>query len=110
MIICEKIVLICSFINIFNCIPNNSNNNRDIKLEEVNDSNNTNSNIKSINDFNNEEEYDNYLIQENLQCIICFNPLINNVKDLNCGHKYHNKCLNRWKKYKKQCPLCQIKI
>lgn len=47
------------------------------------------------------------------ECSVC---LINlemegsGVKVLECGHKFHNNCINRWKREKKTCPICRTDI
>ena len=139
MILCEKIASICNIINQKLCCyddENNRENNRANNIENYRaeniekiranyraknrakdrakdrekDRENDKKEIRSINDFNTEDQYDNYLIENDLLCIICFSPLLNNVKNLRCHHKYHIKCLNEWKKYKKKCPICKINI
>ena len=32
------------------------------------------------------------------------------IINLNCGHKFHVGCLNKWKGFEKECPLCLEKI
>ena len=67
------------------------------------------------------------IVNEN--CVIClenFNknkekneglktPLLNYSEDtqiinLNCGHKFHVSCINKWKEIEKECPLCLEKV
>jgi hypothetical protein len=44
------------------------------------------------------------------ECIICFEPLENNIAILKCNHKYHFDCITNWINRKKSltkfCPLC----
>ena len=68
----------------------------------------------------------NAVVNEN--CVICLEnfdkngreeglntPLLNlseetQIINLNCGHKFHVGCLNKWKGFEKECPLCLEKI
>ena len=45
---------------------------------------------------------------ENNECIICLEKMIKgeHIKILNCGHIYHEKCINEWYKKVKECPIC----
>lgn len=45
---------------------------------------------------------------ENNECIICLERMNigEKIKILNCGHMYHNECINEWFKRKRECPLC----
>jgi hypothetical protein len=134
MILCEKIASICNIINQKLCCYDDENNRvnyranyrsknrtktrendrendkKDRAKDREKDRENDKKEIRSINDFNTEDQYDNYLIENDLLCIICFEPLLNNVKNLRCHHKYHIKCLNEWRKYKKKCPVCKINV
>lgn len=116
--LCENIIHIYNIIyeKIFNNNDTNLKNDTD-KSREKNANKNREKNIKKDNeiiktesDFKSQNDYDNYLIQNDLLCIICFSPLLNDIKYLNCCHKYHKKCLNKWKKYKKVCPICKTNI
>ena len=44
-------------------------------------------------------------------CIICLEPLKNNIAKLSCGHKYHFDCISEWinkkKDLRKICPICR---
>lgn len=70
----------------------------------------------------------NKIVKEvfNESCIICLNDfkkeqeksenekeakiLEEHVVVLNCGHKYHRDCLQKWRKENKKCPLCRREI
>ncbi len=46
------------------------------------------------------------------QCSVCFSCMnTNNTRKLNCGHEFHNKCLDRWKLSCRgpdpTCPMCR---
>lgn len=45
------------------------------------------------------------------ECIICLEPLNNNITKLSCGHKYHFDCISKWINKKndliKICPICR---
>ena len=45
---------------------------------------------------------------ENNECIICLENMKtgDKIKILECGHIYHNECINDWFKRKKECPVC----
>ena len=45
---------------------------------------------------------------DNNECIICLDNMIKNdhINMLDCGHMYHNKCINEWFAVKKECPIC----
>ena len=32
------------------------------------------------------------------------------VSTLDCGHKFHKKCIDDWSKKEQSCPLCRAKI
>ena len=32
------------------------------------------------------------------------------ISKLGCGHKFHKKCINLWKKKNGKCPLCRMKL
>lgn len=129
MLLCETVALVCILIYQKIFCPNNQTdnkiieNNRKNNLERIRENREKRekerekremekrlSKLKSKKDFNSEDEYDNYMIENDLLCIICFSPLIKNTTNLKCGHNYHNKCLNQWKKYSKSCPICKSKI
>lgn len=40
-------------------------------------------------------------------CSICLCEIYDdNTQITKCGHKFHNKCINTWKKYRNTCPNC----
>lgn len=41
------------------------------------------------------------------ECIICFCDNVTRWKYLNCGHKFHKKCINKWLSKNEKCPLCR---
>ena len=61
--------------------------------------------INSYQSFKYEPEKD----AESLNCAVCIDALVvgSMVKGLQCGHKFHPKCINEWLKIKLQCPLCK---
>lgn len=41
-------------------------------------------------------------------CSICYNKIEkNSEKMLDCGHKYHECCIDTWLKESKTCPICR---
>lgn len=43
------------------------------------------------------------------RCSICYEYLrsFQIVRELNCGHKFHQKCVDKWFENKDTCPLCR---
>lgn len=75
--------------------------NRSLNDNELRKNNNINTNLKTIQNK-----------KENCQCSICFEKidLNENLFDLNCGHDFHESCLNNWIKYKQDCPVCRKSV
>jgi uncharacterized protein YjbI with pentapeptide repeats len=44
------------------------------------------------------------------KCCICLKDLKTNVLSLECGCKFHDKCIYKWINMKDSCPLCSNKI
>ena len=72
---------------------------------------------KGINNFNLLEEskiIDEKLIKnENVKkCTICLGDykLGDKISYLPCFHLYHSKCIKKWLKYSKICPLCKKEV
>ena len=63
-------------------------------------------NINKSFNFNNSKEY------YNKECIICFEKLgVDDIALLDCGHLYHNKCIEEWyiSNKKSTCCICDKK-
>ena len=47
--------------------------------------------------------------EDNSQCIICMESFNENelVKQLSCGHIFHEDCINQWLEQQKNCPFCK---
>jgi len=44
--------------------------------------------------------------ESNDECCICYSKLSSSKTiKLSCGHVFHGKCIRRWSKKKKECPL-----
>lgn len=45
------------------------------------------------------------------QCSMCFGPLRQSLRELPCGHSFHTKCIDRWKRActgpDPTCPMCR---
>ena len=44
------------------------------------------------------------------KCVVClegFRKGISKYKELNCGHRFHVRCINKWLKVNKACPHCR---
>ena len=59
----------------------------------------------------------NYIIIDNsitaknkLLCPICYELKADYYSIKECNHKFCTKCISRWYKVKKQCPLCRKKF
>lgn len=46
------------------------------------------------------------LMDSELQCIICSEMFIE-ATVLNCSHTFCKYCITKWKKKKKDCPICR---
>ena len=46
------------------------------------------------------------------QCVICMEDIKQGttLKVLNCGHKFHSRCIDRWLKRKATCPVCNAPL
>jgi hypothetical protein len=44
------------------------------------------------------------------ECSICLKSFGVKKATLECGHSYHDKCINEWLKNNKNCPLCRMDI
>jgi len=45
------------------------------------------------------------------QCAVCFSGLVRNLRTLPCGHAFHQKCIDRWKRScraEPTCPMCRV--
>ena len=58
--------------------------------------------IICLNDFKKEQEQSENEIEAKI--------LEEDVVKLNCGHKYHRQCLQKWRKENKKCPICRREI
>ena len=47
---------------------------------------------------------------EEPQCPICLENLEGDVAALNCGHKFHEDCVEILKKFSCNCPCCRAKF
>ena len=60
----------------------------------------------NLSDFS--ELSDIYEIEE---CMICLEPLNNEIAQISCSHKYHFKCIEKWiktnKNFLKACCICE---
>ena len=71
---------------------------------------------KGINRLNLLEESkinDEYLMKnENNNCAICLENYKNEdkISYLPCFHSYHSKCIKKWLKCSKKCPLCKKEV
>jgi hypothetical protein len=47
-------------------------------------------------------------------CAICLDDFVNGVEEensvLECGHKFHRKCISDWLKKDSNCPICRMKF
>jgi hypothetical protein len=42
-------------------------------------------------------------------CTICLEPCLIGI-ELECGHKFHKKCIQKWTSLKKTCPNCRVSV
>ncbi len=47
-----------------------------------------------------------------ISCSICFEQVKKKeyIRELQCNHKFHKKCIDKWVKRKFTCPLCRFDI
>jgi hypothetical protein len=43
-------------------------------------------------------------------CVICFTTMNVNIRTLDCGHKFHENCLNAWLNLHRTCPNCRARV
>jgi hypothetical protein len=43
------------------------------------------------------------------KCVICLNYLYD-VSILDCEHKFHTRCIQKWMKLNNTCPICRSQI
>lgn len=76
-------------------------------------------NSKNMPDYPSPKQYCNkrvsYLRKKNQksQCMICLEEMDGydfTVNKLKCGHKFHYRCLDEWKRHSKFCPVCRKEI
>lgn len=49
-----------------------------------------------------------HLHTEGDQCSICMtNMLPRSTRELECGHSFHVRCIDRWKRSSRTCPMCR---
>ena len=47
------------------------------------------------------------------QCTICYENFkrLDSVKEMKkCGHGFHTKCIDKWLKSEKRCPVCNTDV
>ena len=68
----------------------------------------------SINQLNNSSEVSIYLRGDSKveKCTICYDNLqsFQIIRTLNCQHKFHQKCIDKWLENKINCPVCRSNI
>ena len=42
-------------------------------------------------------------------CTICLEPCLNGV-EIECGHIFHKKCIEKWVALNKTCPNCRVSV
>jgi Ring finger domain len=42
------------------------------------------------------------------QCSVCFSSMLRNTRTLPCGHAFHQKCVDRWKRMCRGSPTCPM--
>ena len=50
--------------------------------------------------------------EDNIECSICVDTISKKeyIRKLNCGHKFHKKCVDTWLIYSLSCPMCRETI
>jgi len=43
------------------------------------------------------------------QCPVCLSDMVMSMcRTLDCGHTFHHRCLERWKRTSRTCPMCRV--
>jgi len=42
------------------------------------------------------------------QCPVCLDTMRTQTRTLTCGHTFHLRCLDRWKRMSRTCPMCRV--
>jgi len=42
------------------------------------------------------------------QCPVCLDSMRAQTRTLACGHTFHLRCLERWKRMSRTCPMCRV--
>ena len=69
--------------------------------------------VKTIlQDVNNSTDLEVYKGEINSYCTICCEDICNSqiVRKINCGHKFHYKCIDEWLETNTKCPICRYNI
>ena len=45
-------------------------------------------------------------LMDQFQCRVCFDPFVDPVMSVNCGHNFCSICVRKYLIYKQQCPEC----
>ena len=58
----------------------------------------------------NNKNYENYDKEEEAQCCICLESLLEKRENqmLECGHVFHKQCIGGWVEEGKGCPICRL--
>ena len=57
------------------------------------------------------EEKEPETTEEPAMCGVCYTELnSDNTVNTNCNHKFHRKCIIKWKSINDTCPLCRAKL
>lgn len=48
--------------------------------------------------------------EEEAQCTICLEQVLNNARALACGHLFHSNCIQRWVATHHNCPICRVRV
>ena len=48
-----------------------------------------------------------FLHKEGDQCSICMTNMPRGTRQLPCGHVFHTRCIDRWKRSSRTCPMCR---
>ena len=94
--------------NIFNNQLNN-------QLNQRNNQMNNQLNNQLYKNLNNKNKQNILKFRNNKECSICLNGLNNNNKNNDksvvyldkCKHKFHKKCIKKWSRRVKKCPICR---
>lgn len=48
----------------------------------------------------------NHQLEEKKECVICLDEVETEWRELECHHRYHTRCIEKWIIIRAKCPMC----